>query len=144
MEAVARSADSRRARARRTHVVFTKTKSIEKYADHKRLVITNTARQVYPNSKRRRTTVANGNDITKGDLQDCIDEATQILEAAYVPDADRETLATAIGDALAALGGDTDDDEDDSGDDSDDEEDTGDDDSDDEDLISEESIALPS
>ena len=77
--------------------------------------------------------MANGNDMTKGDLQDCIDEATQILEAAYAPDADRETLATAIGDALAALGGDMGDDEDDSDND----------DSDDEDVISEESIALP-
>ena len=129
------STDSRRLR---------EDESVEKYADRKELVITNTARQVYPNSKRRRTTVANGNDITKGDLQECIDEATQILEAAYVPDADRETLATAIGNALAALGGDTDDDEDDSDDDdSDDEDDPGDDDADDEDVISEESIALP-
>jgi hypothetical protein len=83
--------------------------------------------------------------MTKGDLQDCIDEATQILEAAYVPDADRETLATAIGDALAALGGDTGDDEDDSDnvDDPDHEDGSDGDDSDDEDAISEESIALP-
>ena len=78
--------------------------------------------------------MANGDDMTKGDLQDCIDEATHILEAAYVPDANRETLATAIGDALAALGGDTGDDEDDSyDDDSDDEDDSDNDDSDDED-----------
>jgi hypothetical protein len=81
--------------------------------------------------------------MTKGDLQDCIDEATQILEAAYVPEADRETLATAIGDALAALGGDMGDDVDDSDNDSDDADDSDNDDSDDEDVISEESIALP-
>jgi hypothetical protein len=138
------STDSRRLR---------EDESIEKHADHKGLVITNTARQVHP-TQRRRTTVANGDDMTKGDLQDCIDEATHILEAAYLPDANRETLATAIGDALAALGGDTGDDEDDSyDDDSDDEddsdnddsddEDDSDDDSDDEDVISEKSIALP-
>jgi hypothetical protein len=71
--------------------------------------------------------------MTKGDLQDCIDEATQILEAAYVLDADRKALATVIGDALAALGGDMDDDADDSDNDE----------WDDEDVVSEESIALP-
>jgi len=59
--------------------------------------------------------VANGDsDMTKPELQDCIDKATQILTDAYVPEASREDLAAAIGDALAALEGDTaDDDEDD-------------------------------
>ena len=57
--------------------------SVEDYADRKRLVIENTATQVYPNSKRRTTNMAtNGNGITKSDLQDCIDEAKEILEAA--------------------------------------------------------------
>ena len=62
--------------------------------------------------------MANGRDSapSKQDLQDSIDEATQILEAAYIPEADREMLAGAIGDALNALSGDDtdDDDEDDS------------------------------
>jgi len=51
--------------------------------------------------------VANGNNdtMTKADLQDCIDQATQILTDAYVPEASREDLAAAIGDALAALEG---------------------------------------
>jgi hypothetical protein len=58
--------------------------------------------------KRRTTNVANGNGDTmsKSELQDCIDAAVSILEAAYVPEADRETLAAAVGDALAALNGD--------------------------------------
>ena len=59
----------------------------------------------------------NGTDMTKADLQDCIDQATQILTDAYVPEASREDLAAAIGDALAALEGDTDDDDDDIDDD---------------------------
>ena len=56
--------------------------------------------------------------LTKDDLQDCIDQATQILEDAYTPEASREDLAMAVGDALAALDGDLD--EDDDGDDDED------------------------
>ena len=53
--------------------------------------------------------MANGNNdtMTKADLQDCIDQATQILTDAYIPEASREDLAAAIGDALADLEGDT-------------------------------------
>ena len=69
--------------------------------------------------------MANGGNGSpaKQDLEDAIDEATSILEAAYIPEADRETLATAVGDALAALSGDT-------GDDGRDDDDGSDDDSD--------------
>ena len=86
--------------------------SPESYADRKRIVITNSP-------ERRTINVANGNDdMTKADLQDCVDQATQILTHAYVPEASREDLAAAIGDALAALEGDLNgDDEDDEGDD---------------------------
>jgi hypothetical protein len=69
--------------------------------------------------------MANGNggngDMTKAELEDCIDNATQILTDAYVPEASREDLAAAIGDALDALSGedtgdeDEDDDQDDDG-----------------------------
>ena len=65
--------------------------------------------------------MANGNgndDMTKSELQDCVDQALDILQAAYVPESDRETLAQAMGDAIAALEGDLD--EDDDGDDTDD------------------------
>jgi hypothetical protein len=89
--------------------------SPEDYADRKGITITNPG---------RRTIMANGNGnngMTKADLQDCIDSATDILTAAYTPEASREELAAAVGDALDALAGDTDDeDEDDAdGDDSD-------------------------
>jgi hypothetical protein len=70
--------------------------------------------------------MANGNggnnddlsSMSKGDLLDCIDSAVEILEAAYVPEADRETLASAVGDALDVLSGNgVEDDGDDSDDD---------------------------
>lgn len=67
--------------------------------------------------------MANGNGdapMTKADLQNCIDQATEILSDAYQPESDRETLAVAIGNALDALSGDdTDEDEDDDSDDHD-------------------------
>ena len=66
--------------------------------------------------------MANGGNgsPTKQDLQDSIDSAISVLEAAYIPEADGETLATAIGEALFALSGDTDDYTDDDLDDGDD------------------------
>jgi hypothetical protein len=64
--------------------------------------------------------VANENDITKTELQDCVDEAASILEDAYTPEASREELAAAIGQALDILSGDEEEkDEDDQGDDDD-------------------------
>jgi hypothetical protein len=59
--------------------------------------------------------------MSKGDLQDCIDQATQILTDACVPEATREDLAAAVGDALAALSGDYDEDSDEDSDDDTDE-----------------------
>jgi hypothetical protein len=88
-------------------------KSPEDFAERKRITITNS---------RRRRTVANGNEndaMSKGDLQDCIDRATQILTDAYTPEASREELAAAVGDALDALSGDYDEDADDDSDDDD-------------------------
>jgi hypothetical protein len=95
----------------------------EAWAEEKGIVITN------PNSERRNKDAANGrtgnagngDDMTKSDLQDCVDQAIEILETAYQPEASREDLACAVGDALAALNGDLDDeDEDDTDDDDDD------------------------
>jgi hypothetical protein len=68
--------------------------------------------------------MANGNGMTKDELQDCIDQALDVLQSAYVPEADRETLAHAVGDAIAVLEGDLDDDSSDS-DDADDDDDDG-------------------
>jgi len=56
-----------------------------------------------------------GNAMTKGELGDCIDQATEILTAAYTPEASREELAAAIGDALDTLAGEDGDDQDDDG-----------------------------
>lgn len=61
--------------------------------------------------------MANGNGMTKADLQDCIDQATQILQDAYTPETSREDLAAAVGDALDVLVGNGTDDDDDSDDD---------------------------
>ena len=73
------------------------------------------------NPIKRKRTMANGNDMTKADLENCVDQAIDILDAAYTPESSREDLAAAVGDALDALqgnGGDEDDDDD--GDDNDD------------------------
>ena len=87
--------------------------SVEEYADRKGITITNLGR-------RSSISMVNGDDgngdMTKAELEDCIDSATQILTDAYVLEASREDLAAAIGDALDALADDEDDD-DDSGDD---------------------------
>ena len=87
--------------------------SPEDYAARKGIVITDNSGQ------RRKINVANGDDLTKSELQDCVDQALDILQGAYVPESDRETLAAAVGDAIAALEGDydEDDDDDDDGDD---------------------------
>ena len=85
---------------------------VESYAKRKGLKISNSP-------KRRTTAVANGNDVTKNELQDCVDQATQILEDAYQPETSREEAMAAIGDALDALSGDYDEDADDDSDDDD-------------------------
>jgi hypothetical protein len=74
------------------------------YASRKHLTISNPAL-----NQRRETKMAND---TKADLQDAIDQATQILSDAYAPESSREDLAAAVGDALDALSGDGGDDDD--------------------------------
>jgi hypothetical protein len=71
--------------------------SVDEYAEHKGLHLSN------PRFQSRRTTMANG--ITKADLQDQIDSAIDMLEDAYAPEASREDLADAVGQALDILGG---------------------------------------
>ena len=56
--------------------------------------------------------MANGNTVTKGDLQDQIDEAIDVLDDAYAPESNREELAEAIGKALDVLRGEDTDSED--------------------------------
>ena len=63
----------------------------------------------------------NGNNMTKADMQDLCDQVQDILSEAYTPEASREELAAAIGDALDLLeNGPTDDTDTDGDDDSDD------------------------
>ena len=88
--------------------------SVEDYAARKHLVIDNPQR-------RREAPMANGNgDLTKADLQDMVDQATQLLSDAYAPESSREDLAAAVGDALDILSGNGDDDDDPGVDDDDD------------------------
>jgi hypothetical protein len=62
---------------------------VEGYAARKHIAITNPP---------RRMSMANGNanDMSKADLQDYIDQATQILQDVYQPESSREDLAAAI------------------------------------------------
>ena len=86
--------------------------SVDEYADRKKLLIAN------PKSNRRSRMP---NTDTKVDLQDNIDSAIDTLEQVYAPESSREELASAVGDALDILRGDSDEDNDtDSDDDSDD------------------------
>jgi hypothetical protein len=79
--------------------------SPESYAQRKKISIIENPQQ------RRKVDMANGNgSMTKDELLNCVDEALDVLQSAYVPEADRETLAQAVGDAIAALEGDLDDD----------------------------------
>ena len=64
--------------------------------------------------------MANGNGLTKDDLAGMVDDATEVLQAAYTPEASREDLAAAVGDALDILSGDSGDDDDDNSVDDDD------------------------
>jgi len=74
--------------------------SPEDFADSRGVVITN--------NRGRSLAVANGNGstgMTKADLEDSVDQALDILQAAYTPEASREELAAAVGDAIDALSG---------------------------------------
>jgi hypothetical protein len=89
--------------------------SVEEYAEHRgfQLVASN------PKGRERKKTMA-----TKNELQDQIDSAIDTLNEAYTPEATREDIAAAVGEALDILNGEDDSDADDSdSDDSDDSED---------------------
>ena len=93
--------------------------SVDEYAEHRGLQIAN------PKRKARKTTMA-GAGPSKTELQDAIDSAVGVLDEAYAPEATREELATAIGQALDILNGE----DDDSSEDETDDDESGDDDSD--------------
>jgi hypothetical protein len=79
--------------------------SVDEYAEHRGFqLVTN------PNRKARKTNMATG---TKAELQSQIDEAVAVLNDAYAPEATREELATAVGEALDILNGDDDEDDED-------------------------------
>jgi hypothetical protein len=91
--------------------------SVEEYAEHRGFeLIAN------PRRKARKRTMAEG---TKAELSDAIDEAVGVLNEAYTPEATREVLATAIGEALDILNGEDDSDADDSDTDSDEDDEEG-------------------
>ena len=83
--------------------------SVDEYAEHRGFRLTN--------PRRRTTNMAN--TTAESDLQDQLDDAIAALEEAYTPEASREDLAVAIGNALDILNGE----DDDSGDSGDDDED---------------------
>ena len=56
--------------------------------------------------------MANNANPSKGDLQERIDSAIDLLDDAYTPETTREDLAQAVGQALDVLKGEDDDDED--------------------------------
>jgi hypothetical protein len=69
----------------------------ESYAERKHISIINSP-------VRRGIEMANGNgSMTTADLADVCDQVQDILEDAYTPEASREDLAAAIGDALDLL-----------------------------------------
>jgi hypothetical protein len=62
--------------------------------------------------------MANNANPSKGELQERIDSAIDLLDDAYTPETSREDLAQAVGQALDILNGeDEDEEDDDSGDD---------------------------
>jgi len=80
--------------------------SVEEYAEHRgfQLVASNPRRKV------RKTTMA-ASGPSKADLQDSIDRAIETLTEAYTPEASREDLAGAVGEALDILNGEEEDDD---------------------------------
>ena len=93
--------------------------SVDEYAERRGLQIAN------PKRNARKTTMA-GAGPSKAELQDAIDNAVGVLDEAYAPEATREELATAIGQALDILNGEDDSDSSDEDlDDSDGDEDEG-------------------
>jgi hypothetical protein len=89
--------------------------SVDEYAEHRGLQIAN------PKGKGRKTTMA-ASGPSKAELQDTIDSAIGVLDEAYAPEATREELAEAVGQALDILNGEEDSDSGDEDPDEDDEE----------------------
>ena len=73
--------------------------SVEDYARHRGIELVN--------PHERRVSMATVKELNQeiGDLEETINEATAILEDAYTPEASREDLAEAIGNALDILSG---------------------------------------
>jgi hypothetical protein len=99
--------------------------SVEEYAEHRGFRLANPSRKRTTRKNEGQNTMANG--LTKSDLQDQIDRATELLTDAYAPEITRENLAAAVGRALDILNGDDDDDDTDEDDDDDTDEDEEDD-----------------
>ena len=91
--------------------------SVEEYAEHKGLRIAN------PTYNTRRIPMASTLAPSKGDLQDQIDSAIEILDGAYEPESTREELAEAIGSALEVLRGEDEDETEDETEDADEDDD---------------------
>jgi hypothetical protein len=87
--------------------------TVDEYAEHKGLRLTNPSRT----TKRRITTMARSSGPSKADLQDQLDQLSDILSDAYDPESSREDLAAAVGDALDVLNGDEDEEDEESDDD---------------------------
>jgi hypothetical protein len=88
--------------------------SVDEYAEHRGLQVAN------PKRKEKKQTMA-----TKAELQEQLDSINEVLNGAYTPEASREDIAAAVGEALDILNGeedDADESEDESEDDSDDSE----------------------
>ena len=88
--------------------------SVDEYAEHRGLQVAN------PKRKEKKQTMA-----TKAELQEQLDNINEVLNGAYTPEASREDIAAAVGEALDILNGeedDADESEDESEDDSDDSE----------------------
>ena len=73
--------------------------SVDEYAEHRGLQIAN------PRRKERKTNMA-----TKAELQDQLDNINEVLNGAYTPEASREDIAAAVGEALDILNGEDDED----------------------------------
>jgi len=75
--------------------------SVDEYAERRGLQIAN------PTRKARKTTMA-ASGPSKAELQETIDDAIEVLDAAYAPETGREELASAVGQALDILNGEDD------------------------------------
>jgi hypothetical protein len=84
--------------------------SVDEYAEHRGLQIAN------PRRKERKQSMA-----TKAELQDQLDNINEVLNGAYTPEASREDIAAAVGEALDILNGEDEEDDTDSEDSDDDE-----------------------